>query len=264
MVLYYNDKGFQLGNLLYLLLQAHQDRYYKVDENAAVLRTGWFQLAQAMFPKTMELFAKANGETLYPFSYFQTSGIDFTSEALDSFCKEYLLEPTLEQSRQYKKADICLAVRRTDYLKGKNLYYYGFDLFDYVFKALNYIKEQEQVEDLSRFTLRITSDDTEWCAVHLVSKLQDLYGFRVENVWLEQADRRENFFQLFACNKYLISPNSTFVYWVGYLLRVANPSVQVFVPNFNTTLLSEGKQIADTRNWIVLPVDRTGYTEKEG
>lgn len=261
MVIYYNDKGFQLGNLLYLLLQAHQDRYYKVDEQSSVLRTGWFQLAQAMFPKTMGLFSKANGETLYPFSYFQTSGIDFTSEALDSFCREYLLEPTKEQSSKYKKADICLAVRRTDYLKDKNLYYYGFDLFDYVFKSLNHIKEREGVEDLGELTLRITSDDSDWCIGHLVPKLQELYGLKVENIWLEQTDRRENFFQLFACKKYLISPNSTFVYWVGYLLRVANPFVQVFVPNFNTTLLSDGKQIADTRNWIVLPVDRESYIE---
>ena len=121
MVVFYNDKGFQLGNLLYLLLQAHQDRYYKVDEKSSVLRTGWFQLAQAMFPKTAELFSKANGETLYPFSYFQTSGIDFTSEALDSFCEKYLLDSTKEQSSKYNKADICLAVRITDYLKGKNL-----------------------------------------------------------------------------------------------------------------------------------------------
>lgn len=263
MVIYDNNKGFQLGNLLYLLLQAHQDRYYGVDETSSVLRTGWFQLAQTMFPKTKELFSKANGQTLYPFGYFQISGADFTSEALDSFCTEYLLKPTKEFASEFKDADICLAVRRTDYLQGKSLYYYGFDLFDYVFKALDTIKELEGTSDLSGLTLRITSDDSDWCAKHLVPKLQECYGFKLDNIWLEESDRRDNFYQLFSCNKYLISPNSTFVYWVGYLLRLARPSVQVFVPDFNTTLILDGKQIADIRDWICLPVDRTNYTKED-
>lgn len=262
MVIYDNNKGFQLGNLLYLLLQAHQDRYYEVDETSSVLRTGWFQLAQAMFPKTQELFSKANGQTLYPFGYFQISGVDFTSEALDSFCTEYLLEPTKEFASEFKDADICLAVRRADYLQGKNLYYYGFDLFDYVFKALDKIKELEGTSDLSGFTFRITSDDQGWCAKQLVPVLQEKYGFQLDNIWLEESDRRDNFYQLFSCNKYLISPNSTFVYWIGYLLRLARPTVQVFVPDFNTTLILDGKQIADTRGWICLSVDRTNYKEK--
>lgn len=264
MVLYYNDKGFQLGNLLYLLLQAHQDRYYGTDGTSSVLRTGWFQLAQAMFPKTQELFSKANGETLYPFGYFQVHDRDFTSEALDSFCSNYLLEPTEKFSGEFKQADICLAVRRTDYLQGENLYYYGFDLFDYVFKALDKIKELEGTEDLRGVTLRITSDDLRWCLDNLVPLLQEKYGFNSESIWVEEPNRRDNFFQLFACDKYLISPNSTFVYWVGYLLRLARPNVKVFVPNFNTTLILEGKQIADTRGWICLPVDRTAYERKEG
>ena len=263
MVIYDNNKGFQLGNLLYLLLQAYQDRYYGVDETSSVLRTGWFRLAQIMFPKTQELFSKANGQTLYPFGYFQTCGVDFTSEALDSFCSEYLIEPTKEFASEFKDADICLAVRRTDYLQGQNLYYYGFDLFDYVFKALDKIKELEGTSDLSELTLRITSDDSNWCDKQLVPVLQERYGFKLENIWLEKSDRRDNFYQLFSCNNYLISPNSTFVYWVGYLLRLFCPTVQVFVPDFNTTLILDGKQIADTRGWICLPVNRTNYKEKE-
>lgn len=259
MVIYDNNKGFQLGNLLYLLLQAHQDRYYGVDETSSVLRTGWFQLAQAMFPKTQVLFSKANGQTLYPFGYFQVHGTDFTSEALDSFCTEYLLDDTKEFASEFKDADICLAVRRTDYLQGKNLYYYGFDLFDYVFKTLSKIKEIEGVDCLRGLTLRITSDDSTWCADTLIPILQEKFGFNLDNIWLEESDRRDNFFQLFSCNNYLISPNSTYVYWVGYLLRLGRPNVQVFVPDFNTTLILGGKQIADTRGWICLPVDRTHY-----
>ena len=60
MKIYENNRGFQLGNLLYLLLQAHRDRMMGYEESY-VLRTGYFQFAQTFFPKTAVLFSKANG-----------------------------------------------------------------------------------------------------------------------------------------------------------------------------------------------------------
>ena len=71
--------------------------------------------------------------------------------------------------------------------------------------------------------------------------------------------RADNFLQLYSCDKYFISPNSTYCYWIGYLLRINKPNVQVFVPNFNTTLIDNGKQITDTRGWKTIEVDRTGF-----
>ena len=69
MRIYDNNRGMQLGNLLYVLLRAHIDRFYNIDESY-VLRTGHFRLAQIMFPKTTALFSKGNGQTLMPFGYF--------------------------------------------------------------------------------------------------------------------------------------------------------------------------------------------------
>ena len=83
--IYYNDKGFQLGNLLYLLLKAHSDRRKNID--SYVLRTGYYKFAEIFFPKTSELFSKANGLIIEQSSYFQISNKDFSSEDLDSFCE---------------------------------------------------------------------------------------------------------------------------------------------------------------------------------
>lgn len=45
MKVYYNDRGFQLGNLLFVLMQAHKDRLAGIEESY-VLRTGYFKFAQ--------------------------------------------------------------------------------------------------------------------------------------------------------------------------------------------------------------------------
>ena len=255
MVVYYNDGGFQLGNLLYLLLQAHQDRLNGI-EDSYVLRTGHYRLAQYMFPKTAELFSKANGQTLYPMGYFQRSGSEFSSEVLDSFCKEYLLEEVESASKGIKEVNICLAIRRTDYLKGKNEYYYGYDTHKYVKDCLDRIKTRLNLKDLSSLSLRITSDDPQWCREELLPNVLEGYGFSEDNLVIEEAGAENNFYQLYSCSQFLISPNSTFVYWVGYLLRVSKPNVLIFAPNFNTVLLDDGKQIADTKGWELVEVNR--------
>ena len=102
MKVYYNDRGFQLGNLLFVLMQAHKDRLAGIEESY-VLRTGYFKFAQSFFPKTAELFGKAQGCELEPFGYYQVSGQDYDSEVLDSFCREYLLERVEELSSQFEK-----------------------------------------------------------------------------------------------------------------------------------------------------------------
>lgn len=66
MKVYYNDRGFQLGNLLFVLMQAYKDRLAGIEESY-VLRTGYFKFAQSFFPKTERLFGKAQGCELEPF-----------------------------------------------------------------------------------------------------------------------------------------------------------------------------------------------------
>ena len=43
------------------------------------------------------------------------------------------------------------------------------------------------------------------------------------------------------------------------MLRVCDRNVQTFAPKFNTTLIEDGRQIADTRDWILVEVDRSMY-----
>jgi hypothetical protein len=40
-------------------------------------------------------------------------------------------------------------------------------------------------------------------------------------------------------------------------------NVQTFAPNFNTTLIEDDRQIADTREWILVEVDRSVYEGRE-
>lgn len=256
MKIYENDRGFQLGNLLYLLLQAHRDRLRGIEESY-VLRAGHYRFAQTFFPKTQRLFKKAMGHTLEPFGYFQISGEDFSSEELDDFCKTYLMESVEEKSRIIEKKDITIAIRRTDFMSEENRLYYGYDANKYVLECLEEIQDIHG-DDFKQMTIRITSDDPIWCQEELVPKLHEELGI-LSLITVEQQDIQENFLQLYACNHYFICPNSTYGYWVGYCLRIGKPSVQVFVPDFNTTLMEDGKQIADIRGWKVISVDRSEF-----
>ena len=248
--IYYNDRGFQLGNLLYLLLQAHKDRTN--NKESYVLRTGYYKFAITLFPKLEELFSKANGLLIDNFGYYQKHNKDFSSEHLDSFCEKYLTKEIDKLSENIENKDITIAIRRTDFLNEKNRKFYGYDSIKYIKDCLNEIK------DLKDLSVRITSDDPTWCKEVLVPTLQKEYNFN-NPIEVEEANIRDNFLQLYSCDKYFISPNSTYCYWIGYLLRINKPNVQVFVPNFNTTLIDNGKQIADIRGWKTIEVDRTDF-----
>ena len=158
-----------------------------------------------------------------------------------------------------KSQNITIAIRRTDFLDGDRVEKYGYDAVKYVVDCLEIIKEKEA--DISDLTIRITSDDTTWCKEELAPKLKVLFSFSNEIV-VEDQDIQDNFLQLYATDKYFITPNSTYGYWVGYVLRVSGKNVQTFAPNFNTTLIEDGRQIADTRDWILVDVDRSMYEEK--
>ena len=135
MKIYENNRGFQLGNLLYLLLQAHRDRMMGYEESY-VLRTGYFQFAQTFFPKTAALFSKANGIELEDFGYFQEAGVDYSSEELDSFCREYLIEPVVAASAQFEEKNVTIAIRRTDFLNERNRKNYGYNAQLYIGSCL--------------------------------------------------------------------------------------------------------------------------------
>ena len=151
----------------------------------------------------------------------------------------------------YDETDQKFRVKRGD-SNEKNRKFYGYNSIKYIKDCLNEIK------DLKQLSIRITSDDPTWCREVLVPTLQEEYNFN-NPIQVEEANIRDNFLQLYSCDKYFISPNSTYCYWVGYLLRINKPNVQVFVPNFNTTLIDNGKQIADTRSWKTIDVDRTDF-----
>lgn len=96
----------------------------------------------------------------------------------------------------------------------------------------------------------------------LLPSLLEGYGFSQDNLIVEEASAENNFYPLYSCSRFLICPNSTFVYWAGCLLRLGKPEVLVFAPNFNTTIIDGGRQIADTRGWELIDVDREDIESK--
>lgn len=258
MKIYYNDNGFQLGNLLYVLLQAYQDRFLKA-ENNFVLQAGYSKFCQLFFPNTKELFTKANGGWVESPAYFQKWGEDFSSEVLDEFCRTYLLDSVQELTRSIPEKNITIAIRRTDFLAPERAKFYGYDALTYIKDCLWEIERLEK-DYFSQLTIRITTDDVNWCRETLVSFLQEEFTFE-QPIVVEKQHIRDNFLQLYACDRYFISPNSTYCYWVAYLLRVSKEHVIVFAPDFNTSLIEGGRQIADTRGWRLIPVDRSAYVE---
>lgn len=250
MRLYLNDRGFQFGNLLYLLLQADRDQRQGLE--SYVLRDGWWRQAIAMFPKTEGLFHKANGERLHVTEdvYYQICGKHFSEADVDLFVETYLLDDARARSSIYQDVDVTIAVRRTDFLTKGGGAYYTFDYMSYL---------EDCISDITGVSsIRITSDDTRWCRETLVPWLVYRFARRgvVVDITVEDTDRVENFYQLMATSRYFIAPNSTFAYWVGYVLRLMKPDVQVFAPDFNTTLIEDGRQVADTRGWTVKKVQR--------
>ena len=175
MKVYYNDRGFQLGNLLYLLLQAHKDRLDGIADSY-VLRTGYYAFAQTFFPKTAELFSKANGIELEDFGYFQILGEDYLPVHVDSFVTRYLQEPIQQLSREFEDKDITIAIRRTDFINQDRYKHYGYDMMQYVQDCLDRIAELE-ADNFQTMTIRITSDDVEWCREELVPTLKEKYSF---------------------------------------------------------------------------------------
>lgn len=249
MKVYYNDKGLQLGNLLYLCLQVFKDR--KSGNQSHILQGGWYRQAQIMFPNLTSYFGKANGQSITRISesYYQIHGIDYTSQDLDEFCKEILLPGIEEKISHIKKKDIVICIRRTDMYEPHQINNYGFDNVSYVNKALEKYDKNNSV--------RVVSDDIDWCKENL--NISDY-----KEVEICQTDRVENFWQMLRVNKGLIAPNSTFAYWAGYVLRLLDGKVKVTVPDFNTYLIEEGKQIADTRGWDKISVETNLEKQKVG
>lgn len=237
--IYYNDKGVQLGNLLYLCLQVYKDR--QKGEESYILKTGWYKQAIAMFPNLETYFNKANGKPVIPFktSYYQKHGEDFTSQELDGFCTQVLLPGIDAIMNHIAKKDVVICVRRGDMYAEHQKYHYGFDVIDYVNTALKHVEKQQ--------TVRIASDDIDWCHEHL--QLEEFV-----NIEFCQTDRVDNFWQMVQTAQTLIIPNSTFAYWAAYLVRLLKPQVSIIAPNFNTYLIENGQQIADTRNWDLIDV----------
>ena len=178
-----------------------------------------FNLPKLFFPKTAALFSKANGIELEDFGYFQEAGVDYSSEELDSFCREYLIEPVVAASAQFEEKNVTIAIRRTDFLNERNRKNYGYNAQLYIGSCLEKIAAIEG-DNFQHLTIRITSDDVAWCREELVPFLHSQYHF--ENpIIVEEQDIQDNFLQLYSCNKiFLFCPQFDLLLLGGLYFKI--------------------------------------------
>lgn len=239
-----------------MLLRAYKER--KRGINSQVVWGGYSEQAVSMFSRLIELFDTGNTFTNehrgIQQGYYQKHGVDYSSELLDEFITKYMLTDTVSAISDIPQFDCTMAIRRADYLIIRDGTAYMYDTFDYLDKVFTSSKFLSRLGGSEGFTLRITSDDEDWCREVLVPWIESKYSGLFSQIVVEHTDRVENFYQLLATSKVFVATNSTFTYWVGYILRLIDSSILTFVPDFNTVLIDSGRQIADVRGWDVVPV----------
>ena len=139
--------------------------------------------------------------------YVQNSENFVNSILQDRFFKEFI---------QKRTSNIVLHIRRGDQATLLSSNIYSILNIDYYEKAIQCIKLQG--ESFNEIT--ICSDDILWCK----ENVQKLKG--VEKIIYSNSSSMIEDFLLMYCSKYLISSNSTFSWWAGY---VGN-SVKFIIP----------------------------------
>lgn len=115
---------------------------------------------------------------------------------------------------------IFLHVRRGDYIYSPNHY---IDLTLYYLKCLQYIKKENEIEDLE---LYVVSDDIKHCK----TELSKIFNKLVSNViYVENLNELQTMRLMMECKLGGICANSSFSWWGGYLNK--NDDKMVFFPS---------------------------------
>lgn len=152
------------------------------------------------------------------------------------FIKEVLKEKYKKEFVEYKTDSIVLHIRRGDQATALSSNIYSILDVEYYERAINYIKSNGESFD----EVTICSDDILWCIVNI----KKLSGVNKIN-YSSSSSMIEDFLLMYNA-KYLISSNSTFSWWAGY---VGN-SIKFLIPKKWYTLLpsnfiNESKKIIE-------------------
>jgi hypothetical protein len=231
--------GLRLGNFLYVWLQAYV-RSTPGSPAVALATTGmapWLEAFPELHKLTLDrrevrFIDRREWDEKH---LYQRFGTDFDAEDLAAFVSEFLaprITPDLTGT-------IVVNVRRGDYYTD---FYekYAFDQVGYIADAMERIG--------TGATVKVVSDDPDWCKEHLDELLRRHGG----TVRYDVADPLQNFLTLCGASR-LIGSNSTFSYWGAYVANVIHPDATIIMPKFHGRM-GEGKTDAhqlDPR-WIAV------------
>ena len=245
-ILWTMDHGLGFGNHLYLWLYAHimqaEGRDYRVLVTDA--QRPWLSRFPALAPLTIE-----RSDATFPDQrewghtprLYQRFGVDYTREQLHNF-----IHTRLADSIPATRGDATvLNVRRGDYYTTYRAEY-GMNLSGYLQAALSHVDPSE--------TLRIVSDDPEWCAAHLKQVHRGPVAFAAHDPW-------QNFLEV-ATASTLVGTNSTFSYWGGYIGdALRGEARRVVMPWFHKRTLNDGAADQLDPRWTIITDPPGGWDE---
>lgn len=246
------ESGIGLGNMLYFWLWAHQGREYGLDR--------WVRATPAMgpwldvFPRTRELVLDPGQLRLRDQRSCEwAQEFDLLArESLGTFIETRLLKDSaLSTTATGVPGLITLNVRRGDYYSVPRLReLYGFDIENYVRRALEGAQDQEPIH-----AVEVVSDDPVWCRDNLTC-LAEFGSVRFQG---STDGPLENLAQLASARR-LVLANSTFSYWGAYISNVVHKDNHhlVWAPDFHRRDLCSGRAFQLDPRWSVVSDVDTG------
>jgi hypothetical protein len=241
--------GLGVGNYLYFALRAYTEQrdgrpFWVLDSG---LDPAWRDALPGLVPLLADERQRSWRRTVHiPPGFLQGFGVDFSADDLAVFVRDVVL-PTLPRAAA-PSPDVVVNVRRGDYYENPGFReLYGFDIADYVERAVDEATEGSRVGWLS-----VVSDDPPWCERHL-----GWLGERAERVTFgaRQPGPVGDFAEV-ASARTLVLTNSTFSYWAGYTSQVLHGPEHggVWVPDLHQRDVDGGRPWQHDPQWRALPV----------
>lgn len=247
------DRGRGFGNFLYYWLRAEIEQSRGRDYR--VLHAPAMEPWLAELPAVRERLVIGPGDLRFSdrriaseSTWVDRFGTDFSREQLHGFIGEYLIGSALLGARRTAEPRVLVVnVRRGDYYSDLALRgFYGFDIQGYIETALPLAAASRGPID----TVRVVSDDVEWCQVKLDRIIR---GYSGEIDYCPATDSPQENFRRVANASRIVGTNSTFTYWAGYVSNVLHGSdSQVVMPDFHARHLNGGRAYQLDPEWDIV------------
>lgn len=153
-------------------------------------------------------------KNIYMDGHFQNKSF-VNSEVLNIFKQDkFLTSNALELSKNIRDNDVCLNIRRTDYVIENSI---GFLPVEYQLAGLKKIKNYNNVY--------VMSDDPEWCKKN----------FKKDYIIIDHSYTDKNFYDYLKLKKHfnkLVIPNSTFDWWAAIDVTYTQKQYDIVCPDW--------------------------------